>query len=202
MTPLVGFCNQAMTWCRNESISDVPFQLDIAAVTARIEAGASHLYTAKLLNGVYFVMLLKWRMFPSFNSTLKSKYLLTPAPPDMFSNDKMQKKFVLLWMVNTRLGKEVPKSWRATEIIPDLYHDDELRSSWSKLRSSWPHLCIGDSKLRPQPCSFSKLHFNIITIPTSSHSVYLEDTESSTHHHTPISQSPANINNRMFSIAI
>ena len=96
VTPLVGFCNPAMTWCRNESISDVPFQLDIAAVTARIEAGASHLYTAKLLNGVYFVMLLKWRMFPSFNSTLQSKYLLTPAPPDMFSNDKMQKKFVLL----------------------------------------------------------------------------------------------------------
>ena len=55
------------------------------------EAGASHLFTAKLLNGVYFVMLLKWRMFPSFNSTSKPKYLLIPAPPDMFSNDKMQK---------------------------------------------------------------------------------------------------------------
>ena len=152
------------------------------------EAGASHLYTAKLLNGVYFVMLLKWRMFPSFNSTSKSKYLLTPAPP--------------LWMVSIRLGKEVPKSWRAIEIIPDLYHDDELRSSWSKLRSRWPHPCIGDSKLRPQSFSFSKFHFNMITVSTSSHSVYLEDTESSTHHHTPISQSPANINNRMFSIAI
>ena len=113
-----------MTWCRNESISDVPFQLDIAAVTARIEAGASHLYTAKLLNGVYFVMLLKWRMFPSFNSTLKSKYLLTPAPPDMFSNDKMQKKFVLLWMVSHQAWEGSPQK------LESYWNNSRLVSWW------------------------------------------------------------------------
>ena len=165
------------------------------------EAGASHLYTAKLLNGVYFVMLLKWRMFPSFNSTSKSKYLLTLAPPDMFSNDKMQKKFVLLWMVSTRLGKEVPKSWRSS-----YWNNSRLVSWW------WAEKFMKQIKIqvatplywgfKVASCSFSKFHFNMITVSTSSHSVYLEDTESSTHHHTPISQSPANINNRMFSIAI
>ena len=202
MTLSVGFCNPAMTLSRNESISDVPFQLDITAATARKQG---LLICLQLNFWMESTLSCCWSggCFHPLTQHQSQNICWLQLHQTCFQMTKCRKNLYYCEWWAPGLGRKSPKVGdQAIEIIPDLYHDDELRSSWSKLRSRWPHPCIGDSKLRPQPCSFSKFHFDIITVPTSSHSVYLEDTESSTHHHTPISQSPANINNRMFSIAI
>ena len=152
------------------------------------EAGASHLCTAKLLN-VEPTSSCCWSggCFHPLTEHQSQNICWLQFHQTCFQMTQCRKNCAIL------TGEH--QAWKGSSQKLENYWNNSGLVSW------WCWEVNDGAKIQPD-MFLQQIPLFQYTVPIS---LYLEDAESSTYHHTPISQSPSrttNINNRVFSIAI